>query len=66
MSNEMISFQNGCIQKYKPNKRIFIRTVSMISNGTEVRRVPTEEVLEIIPLVLKQQGCPIFNSNGGY
>ncbi|PIC41838.1 hypothetical protein B9Z55_009120 [Caenorhabditis nigoni] len=50
--------------KYRENKRIYIREVWITSgNPSERRRVFTEEVLEIIPIILKQQQSNIEEWN---
>ncbi|KAF1762736.1 hypothetical protein GCK72_010998 [Caenorhabditis remanei] len=46
---------------HKPDKHIYIRTLKTVLDGKEVKRVQSKDVLEIIPLVLKQQKCPIYD-----
>ncbi|PIC41813.1 hypothetical protein B9Z55_009101 [Caenorhabditis nigoni] len=49
---------------HRENKRIYIREVWMTSeNPSERRRVFTEEVLEIIPIILKQQNSNLEEWN---
>ncbi|PIC38292.1 hypothetical protein B9Z55_010348 [Caenorhabditis nigoni] len=50
--------------KYRENKRIYIREVPVTSEKpSERRRVFTEEVLEIIPIILKQQNHEVEEWN---
>ncbi|PIC41836.1 hypothetical protein B9Z55_009118 [Caenorhabditis nigoni] len=50
--------------KYRENKQIYIREVWIASeNPSERRRVFTEEVIEIIPIILKQQNSNIDEWN---
>ncbi|CAO4368980.1 unnamed protein product [Caenorhabditis nigoni] len=47
-------------QKVYPEKKIYIRTISsMIKFREETKRVFTEEVLDMIPVVLRKQNTPI-------
>ncbi|EGT55127.1 hypothetical protein CAEBREN_06575 [Caenorhabditis brenneri] len=44
---------------FKPNKKIYLRLFKLIDQGFEFECVFKQEVLTILPLVLKQQGSPI-------
>ncbi|EFO83732.1 hypothetical protein CRE_02998 [Caenorhabditis remanei] len=43
------------ILRYFPDKKLYLRTLSPICNGIIDKRVVAEEVLEMLPLVLRQQ-----------
>ncbi|EFO83634.1 hypothetical protein CRE_02818 [Caenorhabditis remanei] len=49
--------------KIRPEKRIYIRYFPLVQDRVEKKRVVTDEVLEIIPLVLKQQKTPIAGND---
>ncbi|PIC42020.1 hypothetical protein B9Z55_009230 [Caenorhabditis nigoni] len=51
-------------QRVYPEKKIYIRTISsMIKFREETKRVFTEEVLDMIPVVLRQQNTPISEND---
>ncbi|CAO4370633.1 unnamed protein product [Caenorhabditis nigoni] len=62
-SNESIAnavMNLDAFQKFHPEKNIYIRTIPVVKEKRdETRRVFAEEVLDLIPVVLRQQNTPI-------
>ncbi|CAO4368804.1 unnamed protein product [Caenorhabditis nigoni] len=55
-----LAFNLDAFQKFYPEKKIYIRTIPSVREKREqTRRVFAEEVLEMIPVVLRQQNTPI-------